>query len=127
MNLTPKQVAQFDSTHCKNKGCDQGFHNYLYYSGQLGDESGEVKARGISRVTVHEQGHGIINNLAALRDKPLSELGLYDAEREVVLNWDGSISAVAHQYDRDKEVNAMVKRKKRLFEHHWKVAWTSHR
>ena len=78
-------------------------------------------------MTVHAQGHGIINNLAALRDKPLSELGLYDAEREVVLNWDGSISAVAHQYDRDKEVNAMVKRKKRLFEQNWKEALTSHR
>eukprot|EP00804_Cyclotella_cryptica_P005342 CCRYP_017423-RA/>CCRYP_017423-RA protein AED:0.03 eAED:0.03 QI:394/1/1/1/1/1/3/123/599 len=120
-------VAQFDSTNCKSKGCDQGFHNYLYYSGQLGDESGEVKARGISKVTVHEQGRGIINNLAALRDKPLSEWGLYDAGREVVLNWDGSISAVAHQYDRDKEVNAVVKKKKKLFEKQWKDAETSPR
>jgi hypothetical protein len=99
----------------------------LYYSGQLGDESGEVKARGISKVTVHEQGHGIINNLAALREKPLSDWGLYDAGREVVLNWDGSVSAVAHQYDRDQEVNAMVKKKKRLFEQQWKAASTYQR
>lgn len=113
------KVAQFDSTNCKSKGCDQGFHNYLYYSGQLGDDGTPI-ATGISKVIVHDQGNGIINNLAALREKPLSEWKLYDAEKELVLNWDGSTSAVAHQYDRDKEVNAMVKKKKRYFEQHWK-------
>mmetsp|Transcript_28365 Transcript_28365/g.59908 ORF Transcript_28365/g.59908 Transcript_28365/m.59908 type:complete len:662 (-) Transcript_28365:193-2178(-) len=115
-------VAQYDATLCKSKGCDQGFHNYLYYSGQLGsaDEGNE----GISNVIVHEQGKGIINNLGALRTKPLKEWGLYDAEKELVLNWDGSISAVAHQYDRDKEVNIMVKAKKRHFNQQWK---SSHR
>jgi hypothetical protein len=50
----------------------------------------------------------------------LSEWGLYNTEKELVLNWDGSTSPVAHQYDRDKEVNAMVKKKKRYFEQHWK-------
>lgn len=92
----------------------------MYYSEQLGDESGEPKAKGISKVIVHEQGTGIINNLAALRDKSLTEWKLYDAEKELVLNWDGSTSAVAHQYDRDQEVNAMVKKKKRQFERHLK-------
>ena len=28
--------------------------------------------------------------------------------RAVVLNWDGSMSALAQQYDRDKEVNTVV-------------------
>ena len=112
-------VAEFDATGCKSKGCDQGFHNYLYYSGKLGDDKDENIIEGISKVIVHEQGKGIINNLGALRDKPLSEWGLYNADKELVLNWDGSTSAVAHQYDRDKEVNAMVKRKKRLFQQQW--------
>jgi hypothetical protein len=121
-------VTQFDITDCKLKGCDQGFHNYLYYSGMLvggrrkgndSDSDDDDDNDGISKIIVHEQGHGIINNLAALRAKPLSEQGMYDSKREVVLNWDGSISAVAHQYDRDKEVNNMVKGKKRIFESNW--------
>mmetsp|Transcript_45668 Transcript_45668/g.97070 ORF Transcript_45668/g.97070 Transcript_45668/m.97070 type:complete len:721 (-) Transcript_45668:21-2183(-) len=113
-------VAEFDTTLCKSKGCDQGFHNYLYYSGKLGADD-TSKVEGISKVIVHEQGKGIINNVAALREKPLKEWGLYDAEKQRVLNWDGTTSAVAHQYDRDKEVNIMVKGKKRQFEQQWKA------
>jgi len=110
-------VAQFDATSCKSKGCDQGFHNYLYYSGQLGKVDDETTSVGaISKLLVHEQGKGVINNLGALRTKPLKEWGMYDAEKELVLNWDGSTSPVAHQYDRDKEVNIMVKGKKKQFE-----------
>lgn len=108
-------VAEYDATLCKSKGCDQGFHNYLYYSSKL-----EAGTEGISKVIVHDQGKGIINNLGALRDKPLSEWGLYDAKKELFLNWDGTTSAVAHQYDRDKEGKVMVKGKKRQFERKWK-------
>mmetsp|Transcript_23935 Transcript_23935/g.39464 ORF Transcript_23935/g.39464 Transcript_23935/m.39464 type:complete len:680 (+) Transcript_23935:107-2146(+) len=115
-------VAQFDSTKCKSKGCDQGFHNYLYYSGQLGKVDDETTSVGsISKLVVHEQGKGAINNLGALRTKPLKEWGMYDAEKELVLNWDGSTSPVAHQYDRDKEVNIMVKAKKKEFEQQWRL------
>jgi len=116
-------VAEYDATLCKSKGCDQGFHNYLYYSGKLGTKGNASGVEGISNVIVHEQGKGIINNVAALRDKSLSELGLYDAKRELVLNWDGTTSAVAHQYDRDKEANIMVKGKKRQFSKKWKEAF----
>ncbi len=115
-------VAQFDTTLCKTKGCDQGFHNYLYYSGKLGKAGSKGSIEGISEVIVHDQGKGIINNLAALRMKPLSEWGLYDAKRELVLNWDGSTSAVAHQYDRDPEVTVMVKKRKQQFESTWKAS-----
>lgn len=115
-------VTEYDATLCKSKGCDQGFHNYLYYSGKLVAVDSESNVEGISKVIVHDQGKGIINNLAALRDKPLSEWGMYDAERKLVLNWDGSTSAVAHQYDRDKEVNIMVKGKKRQFDKQWKAS-----
>lgn len=115
-------VAQFDATSCKSKGCDQGFHNYLYYSGQLGKVNDEATSVGaITKLVVHEQGKGIINNLGALRTKPLKEWGMYDAEKELVLNWDGSTSPVAHQYDRDKEVNIMVKIKKKQFEQQWRL------
>eukprot|EP00557_Chaetoceros_sp_GSL56_P003295 CAMPEP_0176499958 /NCGR_PEP_ID=MMETSP0200_2-20121128/13240_1 /TAXON_ID=947934 /ORGANISM="Chaetoceros sp., Strain GSL56" /LENGTH=669 /DNA_ID=CAMNT_0017898483 /DNA_START=31 /DNA_END=2037 /DNA_ORIENTATION=- len=87
-------VAQFEKTKCKAKGCDQGFHNYLYYSGGL------QNVKGIREVKVFEQGTGTINNLGVLRSKPLSERGLLD-ENMNVLNWDKSISPVAHQWDRD--------------------------
>jgi hypothetical protein len=33
-------VAQFTKTRCISKGCDQGFHNYLYYSGGLSNVQG---------------------------------------------------------------------------------------
>jgi len=114
-------AAEYDTTLCKQKGCDQGFHNYLYYSGKLGKVNDESNVEGTSRVIVHEQGKGIINNLGALREKPLKEQGMYNAEKQLVLNWDGSTSAVAHQYDRNKEVNIVVKTKKRQFEQQWKA------
>jgi hypothetical protein len=112
-------VAEYDATLCKQKGCDQGFHNYLYYSGKLGTVNNESKNEGISKIIVHEQGKSIINNLGALRTKPLKEWGLYDTEKQLILNWDGTTSAVAHQYDRDKEANMMVKGKKRAFNQKW--------
>jgi hypothetical protein len=46
---------------------------------------------------------------------------LYDAKRELVLNWDGTTSAVAHQYDRDMEVSVMVKGRKRQLESAWRA------
>lgn len=105
-------VAQYDSTQCKLKGCDQGFHNYLYYSHSLDG------VEGIEQVVTFEQGRGIINNLGVLRSKPLKEWGLLNDEMKV-LNWDKSISAVAHQFDRDGELNKHLKgaRQKFLNEH----------
>ena len=95
-------VVQFDETRCKVKGCDQGFHNYLYYS------RGLEGVKGIRSVKLWEQGKGIINNLGLLRDKPLRERGLLKEGTNEVLNWDGSISPVAHQFDRDDELKRIV-------------------
>ena len=95
-------VVQFDETHCKVKGCDQGFHNYLHYS------HGLEGVKGIQSVKLWEQGKGIINNLGLLRDKPLRERGLLKEGTNEVLNWDGSISPVAHQFDRDEELKGIV-------------------
>ena len=106
-------VHQFDTTKCVNKGCDQGFHNYLHYSRDL------EHTEGIEKVVVFEQGKGIINNLGVLRNKPLRERGLLDDEM-TVLNWDGSISYVAHQFDRDDELNKFVKGKRQGFMMRWK-------
>lgn len=95
-------VAQFTNTRCLSKGCDQGFHNYLYYSGGLNN------VQGIRDVVVSKQGEGIINNLGVLRTKPLKERGLLDESMQV-LNWDKSISSVAHQWDRDSDLNDHLK------------------
>eukprot|EP00816_Leptocylindrus_hargravesii_P002119 CAMPEP_0196817842 /NCGR_PEP_ID=MMETSP1362-20130617/62823_1 /TAXON_ID=163516 /ORGANISM="Leptocylindrus danicus, Strain CCMP1856" /LENGTH=550 /DNA_ID=CAMNT_0042195705 /DNA_START=124 /DNA_END=1773 /DNA_ORIENTATION=- len=74
-------VLQFDETKCKKKGCDQGFHNYLHYYNKL------VGAFGIDKIIVYEQGKGAVNNLGAMKTKPLTEWGLLDTVKEVVLNW----------------------------------------
>jgi len=92
-------VFQYDATKCKMKGADQGFHNYLFYSGTLTGLVGD-------KVTVFKQGEGTINNLAAMREKPLVEYGVIkegDAEM-IVRNWDGMASSVVHQYDRDPDL-----------------------
>ena len=94
-------VAQFDTTGCKQVGCDQGMHNYLYYSNSLNG------VEGIGEVITYEQGEGVVNNLAAMRNSPLRQQDvLVDGN---VVNWDNSISAVAHQYDRDKELERLIK------------------
>lgn len=109
-------VLQFDETHCILKGCDQGFHNYIHYFHVL------ENATGIQKTVTHEQGSATsaVNNLAALRDKPLKEHGLWDPKRELILNWDGSTSAIVHQYDRDKAVNTVIKKRKDKLVAEWK-------
>ncbi len=107
-------VAQFDDTKCGMKGCDQGFHNYLYYSNSLSNLTG------VKEVKVFAQGTGIINNLGVLRSKPLREWGLLD-EQNNVLNWDKSISSVAHQFDRDNELNIHLKGVRKEYEDKFKA------
>ena len=103
-------VAQYDTTLCNMKGCDQGFHNYLYYSKGLQDA--------VDKIVVFEQGVGIVNNLGALREKSLKERGILD-ENGMVLNWDKTISHVAHQVDRDQDLNKIVKNGKSVFKKEW--------
>jgi hypothetical protein len=55
---------------------------------------------------VWEQGKGIINNLGALRTKPFEEWGFYNPETHQVFNWDGTLSPVVHQWDRDKHLHS---------------------
>merc|ERR1712238_360973 len=53
-----------------------------------------------------EQGKGILNNLGALRTKSFFDWGFYDKEHHAVYNWDGTLSPVAHQWDRDKNLHS---------------------
>lgn len=89
-------VNEWDETTIKMTGSDQGFHNYLYYSGKL------QNANNIAQLVVWEQGKGIINNLGALRTKPLSEWGIYNNVTHEIYNWDKNLSPVVHQWDRDQ-------------------------
>lgn len=75
-------VNEHDECNIKMMGADQGFHNYLYYSQKL------IQASAIDRIVVWEQGRGIINNLGALRTKPLQDWGnLYNPETHQVFQW----------------------------------------
>jgi hypothetical protein len=74
-------------------GSDQGFHNRLYYSGKLSN------ALSIREISVFDQGTGIVNNMGALRTKPLEEWGngrivQRDGNDFQVLNWDGNLRYV---------------------------------
>jgi len=92
-------VNEWDETDIHMTGADQGFHNYLYYSGKL------ANSPSISRLVVWEQGKGKINNLGALRTKPFSDWGFYNPATSEVYNWDGNLSPVVHQYDRDAHLH----------------------
>lgn len=89
---------EWDETHIAMKGADQGFHNYLYYSGKL------ANCKQIRAIEVFDQGRGIINNLGALRDLKLRDIGAYNPSDGLVYNWDKTVSPVVHQWDRDKEL-----------------------
>ena len=101
-------------------GADQGFHNYLYYSGKLRN------AKRIRSITVFDQGRGIVNNMGAMRTKDLSEWGNGNMVQEkgdqvTVLNWDGKPSPVVHQFDRFKLLSEFVyKRKTKELQKEWK-------
>lgn len=107
-------VNEFDETEIKLMGADQGFHNYLYYSGKL------QHALRIRSITVFDQGRGIVNNMGAMRTKELQEWGngnmVQEEEKKngekIVLNWDGKPSPVIHQFDRFKPLSEYVYKKK---------------
>ena len=99
-------VNEWDENDIKMTGADQGFHNYLYYSGKLSN------SKTISKLVVWEQGKGIINNLGALRTRTFSEWGFYNNATSEVYNWDGTLSPVVHQWDRDAHLHGQYVRQK---------------
>lgn len=102
-------VAQWDKTKCKQVGCDQGFHNHLFYEGGLEPFLSSHQCE----TYVHKQGDGAVNNLAAMRNSPLRQHGILITTKStnstiktwkdgiVVYNSDKSTpSPVLHQFDR---------------------------
>jgi len=114
-------VVEADETGTVLMGSDQGFHNRLYYSAKL------TNTPTIKSITVFDQGRGIVNNMGALRTKPLAEWGnghivKQDGEDYQVLNWDGYVSPVVHQFDRHKELSQYFFKKKK---NEYLEAWQS--
>jgi hypothetical protein len=109
-------VNEHDECRIKMTGSDQGFHNYLYYSSKLNSAST------IRRIVVWEQGRGVINNLGALRTKTLAQWGIYNPDTHIVYQWNGTKSAVVHQWDRDKQLyNYMLGKRHRAWESEWQT------
>jgi hypothetical protein len=108
-------VNEHDECQVKMTGSDQGFHNYLYYSGKL------QQATTIRQIVVFEQGRGRINNLGALRKKSLQEWGIYDIQSHTVYQWDGvTKSPVVHQWDRDNQLHKYIYK---VRHHEWIKEW----
>lgn len=121
---TRAMTAQFDKSKCKQVGCDQGFHNFLYY-----DPDGALNSalsRDKCSIHVHKQGEGAVNNLAAMRNSPLKSQGvLVDGNISsfedgfAVVNSDKVVSPVMHQFDRDKELKSIVHNRTKQLTKKW--------
>lgn len=95
-----------DHTCLQNKGVDQGFHNYLLYSGKLSE---------YMKVKIFQQGEGPVNTVGAFlsnakkhpfgfnmtRDD-LAQFGFWKGEpgAHYISNWNGDRSPAVHQLDR---------------------------
>jgi hypothetical protein len=113
--LDPKVRYGKDSTKT-NKGCisagmDQGFHNWLVYSGIL-DRYMDVK--------IFQQGEGPVNTVGGFfpGDFALLKFNLTtwkvlrgEGEKKYFANWNGKPSPVVHQYDRfiKRDLGEMLK------------------
>ena len=121
---TAAMVAQFDKSQCKQVGCDQGFHNFLYYD-PTAAFNGELLNHGC-KIYAHKQGEGVVNNLAAMRNSPLKKQGVlvngnngFDDRLAVVNNDRTTTSPVIHQFDRDKELKNIIRDRTKLFTKRW--------
>jgi hypothetical protein len=86
---------------CLSLGMDQGFHNFLLYSGQL---------ERYMNVKVFQQGEGPVNTVGAFSGKsslvkmPLKDWGVAktkgDSDLISIHNWNGDKSPTVHQFDR---------------------------
>lgn len=97
-------LRSMDTVQCWKKGIesDQGYQNYLYYNGKFTSPLGHGNA------TFNHQGHGIVNTIGALNGRrvPKEMKGPLDTHWKIrdsegyILNYDGTRSAVVHQWDR---------------------------
>jgi hypothetical protein len=121
-------VAESDHTGVRLAGADQGFHNYIHYSHKLKHATATIAA-----IVVFDQGQGIVNNMGALRTKPLEQWGNgqivhYNSTtgQYIVQNWDGTPSPVVHQFDRHQQLSEYYfKTRGRLYSKQWQQRLTS--
>jgi hypothetical protein len=106
-------MAQWDATRCSVRGCDQALHIFLILGKHV------VGAPNISKVKVFHQGEGLANNMGGLtRDfANLDSLGLW--QNNTALNYDGTPSAIVHQFDRDANISAFVSNRTQEWLHKW--------
>lgn len=94
--------VQFNTTmneNCVSAGMDQGFHNWIVYSGQL---------EKFMNVKIFQQGEGPVNTVGSLIGHhslfnfTFEDWGVLRGEspKKYFYNWNGDISPVVHQYDR---------------------------
>lgn len=85
---------------CLALGMDQGFHNFILYTGQL---------ERYMNVKMFQQGEGPVNTVgafvgkAALIKMPLKQWGVAKEEKDnlvSIFNWNGDRSPAVHQFDR---------------------------
>jgi hypothetical protein len=98
---TPNNVMEaVNSRQCISLGMDQGFHNWLLYSGQLSR---------YMDVMIFPNGDGLVNTLGSLKGEraplkwTLEEWGIIKTGKNgltSVHNWDGEMSPIVHQADR---------------------------
>ncbi|KAJ1453954.1 hypothetical protein M885DRAFT_522947 [Pelagophyceae sp. CCMP2097] len=100
-----RMIAEFDKMQCHatpaRTESDQGYHNYLYDTGVF------AALKGV-RVVHHEQGEGLVNTIGAMNGYrvPANMKGPLDTHWKIrdasgyILEYDGSKSAVVHQWDR---------------------------
>jgi len=95
-------LRSMDEVQCWRKGIesDQGYQNYLFYNGYFNTVMGNA--------TFNHQGHGVVNTIGAMNGRrvPKDQKGPLDTFWKIrdgqgyILNYDGSRSAVVHQWDR---------------------------
>jgi hypothetical protein len=105
---TRAMVHAWDDTQCPLRGCDQGHHNFLVGSGRLlQSRDGSIK-----HIVSHKQGEGTVNTMSVLLSRVganLTAAGILDTQTNQVLNKDGSVSPIIHQFDRHNGLKQIVK------------------
>lgn len=106
LKYTERMITEFDKMQCHmtpaRTESDQGYHNFLYHSGEL------ARLDGV-KVTHHEQGTGgLVNTIGAMNGYrvpkemkgPLDTFWKIRDDEGYLLEYDGQRSAVVHQWDR---------------------------
>lgn len=127
-------VLAFDETLCLTPGCDQGHHNYLLYSGRLletkeeegggggkqnndNNNGGSKRRRRIEHIEFVPFAKGTVQTLGLFCNfrkganaNMLASHKMLDTSKNfpTVLNLDGSVAPVLHQFNRCQETNKVL-------------------